>query len=690
MKRIGSFLAAAFCLAAMTTVASAATSNSNNSGAWNTAGNWSCGHVPNAADDVVIATTQAMTYNGGTATILSLTINGAGSLRFNDNSNDTLTVTGNVINNGSIFGGAGPGNRNHTLVVRGNFTNNGTFTPAIGTDTLTVTLNGSTPQVIGGSAATPFLALNINNAAGVTLDTTTNVGGSVTGVLTLTTDLTIDVANSEILTQSGTSAGAGDVLGTVRRTDVGATTSAFGNPNVQITNGGSATGDVSLAKGASGGFAAAVARGYSIIPATGTGAGATVRLRYLDGELNGNSEAGLTLWRATGSPSGPWLDQGFTTRDTTANWVELTGVTGFSSWTLATAPSAPTAVKLTSFTAIENNGEVRLQWRTGYEAHNLGYVVYREQNGRRVAITPSLIAGSALLAGRNTQLTSGLTYNWYDRVAEVREQQAEGRGQKAENKTDPAVTYWLEDVDLNGTRTLHGPIAPLPEVAPLPAKGGKQQRTGLIGELSLKAIADARLGNSTRTQVSGVEFRRWPAVFAGQLAAQRVAAPSGELRSGARTSGKGSKPKFSFDPGAVQRQIESQPGIKLAVSQEGWYRVTQPELVAAGYDPNTNAPQLQLYRNGRAVPIKQSGDQVRLTSSDYIEFYGQGLESPTETSQTYYLVVDPNQFGTRIGDLIYRDPPSLPPPSGANSFDYTVERKERMIYFSGLGNGATR
>src|ERR1044072_9342025 len=99
MKRIGSFLAAAFCLAAMTTVASAATCNSNNSGAWNTAGNRSCGHVPNAADDVVIATTHAMTYNGGTATILSLTINGTGSLRFNDTRKDTLTVTGNVINN---------------------------------------------------------------------------------------------------------------------------------------------------------------------------------------------------------------------------------------------------------------------------------------------------------------------------------------------------------------------------------------------------------------------------------------------------------------------------------------------------------------------------------------------------------------------------------------------------------------
>ena len=31
--------------------------------------------------------------------------------------------------------------------------------------------------------------------------------------------------------------------------------------------------------------------------------------------------------------------------------------------------------------------------------------------------------------------------------------------------------------------------------------------------------------------------------------------------------------------------------------------------------------------------------------------------------------------------------PPLPPPSGPTGFQYTVERRERMIYFSGLRNG---
>src|SRR6185503_7948700 len=108
-----------------------------------------------------------------------------------------------------------------------------------------------------------------------------------------------------------------------------------------------------------------------------------------------------------------------------------------------------------------------------------------------------------------------------------------------------------------------------------------------------------------------------------------------------------------------------------------------------GLDPNVNASRLQLYANGRSVPLKQSGDEVRLTSSDCIEFYGQGVDSPTDATQTYYLVLEPHHFGSRIRDLVSRNPTPLPTPSGPTGFEYTVERRERMIYFSGLRNGDT-
>ena len=302
----------------------------------------------------------------------------------------------------------------------------------------------------------------------------------------------------------------------------------------------------------------------------------------------------------------------------------------------------PTAVKLTGFAAVQNGDEVLLHWQTGYEARNLGYNIYRERNGRRVSITPSLIAGSALIAGGQNTLRSGLNYTWYDDLKQRDDDRA------------PAVSYWLEDVDIDGTRTLHGPIAPIAEYRK-PGRGGP--RAALLNEVT------------PLTPAEGVRLDAYPAAFAEQ--SRNLASP--------RVS--------DSDAVALQQQIEARPGIKIAVSKAGWYRITQPELLAAGLDPNVNAQQLQLYANGRSVPIKQSGDEVHLTSSDYIEFFGQGVESPTDEAQTYYLVVEPQNFGTRIRDLVYRNPPPLPTPSGPTGFEYTVERRERMIYFSGLRNG---
>ena len=325
----------------------------------------------------------------------------------------------------------------------------------------------------------------------------------------------------------------------------------------------------------------------------------------------------------------------------------------------------PTAVKLTGFAAVQNGDEVVLHWQTAYEARNLGYNIYREQNGKRVAITPSLVAGSALIAGRQTTLTSGLNYTRYDDLKPAED----GRGPAEEIPTaqskyqrsavsgqPPAVTYWLEDVDIDGTRTLHGPIAPLVEY-PKPRQSGP--RAALLNELT------------RRTQAGGVRFDACPAAFAERR--RDVASPL----------------VSNPDALATQQWIESLPGIKIAVSKAGWYRITQSELVAAGFDPHMNALLLQLYAKGRSVPIKQSGDKIHLTSSDYIEFYGQGVDSPTDATQTYYLVVEPRTLGSRIRDLVDRKPPPLPPPSRPTGFEYTVERRERMIYFSGLRNGDT-
>jgi hypothetical protein len=115
---------------------------------------------------------------------------------------------------------------------------------------------------------------------------------------------------------------------------------------------------------------------------------------------------------------------------------------------LALGPLGATSVTLASFTATRlPDGKVRLDWRTGYEVDNVGFRLYREQDGKRVRITSSIVPGSALLGGGRGMSVGGRTYTWSDAV---------GAPPEAGPVSD--VQYWLEDVDLKGKSTWHGPI----------------------------------------------------------------------------------------------------------------------------------------------------------------------------------------------------------------------------------------
>ena len=84
------------------------------------------------------------------------------------------------------------------------------------------------------------------------------------------------------------------------------------------------------------------------IPATwwisstlGTGLPATLSLCYTDDEVAGLDESSLEMFRWNGSA---WVDQN-ATPDPDNNCVKLTGISGFSAWTLAASPATPTAAR---------------------------------------------------------------------------------------------------------------------------------------------------------------------------------------------------------------------------------------------------------------------------------------------------------------------------------------------------------
>lgn len=326
--------------------------------------------------------------------------------------------------------------------------------------------------------------------------------------------------------------------------------------------------------------------------------------------------------------------------------------------------STPTLVRLRSFAAEEEGGAVRLRWETGFEAENLGFYLYREQRGIRTRITPSLVAGSAFLAGQGTALTAGQSYNWLDRIPPGPRE---------------SFRYWLEDVDLKGVHILHGPISPVRSgSSSRKGKTARQQRTPQQPPL-LSAINPASPSSGAR--ITG--YPAMPAAGASTIAAANFAAP------GDGTSEMVYEPGLSddVDTAAQQRLVASVPGVKIVVGKDGWYRVSQPELLAAGLSPDAPAHNLQLFANGREVPLQLSTNAASLCASDYLEFYGHASSTLTDDRQSYYLVMG-DRYGKRVGHFPETDlQQEVPLDSVPQSFDYTVELKDRYIYFPGLLNG---
>lgn len=184
---------------------------------------------------------------------------------------------------------------------------------------------------------------------GVTISGAVNLEGDTTiyGPLTLTADLTTG-SFSLIMPGSSSSTGTGDVIGTVTRTGfvAGGNPLSFGNP---FTTLGFAPASmvpsavsITLVMSSPPDFSTAVARTYTITAAGGGSFSATLRLHYRDEELGSNVESGLALWRFDGSA---WIQQTVTASDSTDNWVETSGATELSRWTLASSPPnrSPTA-----------------------------------------------------------------------------------------------------------------------------------------------------------------------------------------------------------------------------------------------------------------------------------------------------------------------------------------------------------
>jgi hypothetical protein len=287
----------------------------------------------------------------------------------------------------------------------------------------------------------------------------------------------------------------------------------------------------------------------------------------------------------------------------------------------------PQAVDMISFGATRyKGGQVVIEWKTANDVDNLGFNIYREQNGNRSLITPQPVAGTAFMTGEGVRLDSGKSYAWIDNIKK--------------NKKD--VQYWIEELDLGGHSTWHGPVAPTVSSDDPPS--GKDRGSILLTQLASTPVSQ---------EYSSV----------GQSERRADLKPTPETLQ-------------------LQASLASQPAVKISVRSEGWYRITQPELIAAGLSPSVSPRRLQMFVDGREIPFIVTGESDgRFDASDAVEFYGIGLNTPTTDKRVYWLVA-----GSKPGQRIKTVRGQAKTTAGG-SFPYTVERRDRTVYYASLLNG---
>jgi hypothetical protein len=132
---------------------------------------------------------------------------------------------------------------------------------------------------------------------------------------------------------------------------------------------------------------------------------------------------------------------------------------------------------------------------------------------------------------------------------------------------------------------------------------------------------------------------------------------------------------------AGQRSLAARQAVKISVRHSGWYHVGQPQLVAAGLPPNTNPQNLRLFADGIEQPLRIIGKATgRFESGDAIEFYGTGLDTPFTDTHVYWLIADTPGARVPVQDGRTNAPAS------AHSFPFTVEKRDRNLYFAALKN----
>ena len=234
---------------------------------------------------------------------------------------------------------------------------------------------------------------------------------------------------------------------------------------------------------------------------------------------------------------------------------------------------------------------VRLEWTSRPDSDNLGFNIYRVQDGQRTRLNREIVPGSLFVAGANVTAEAiplrSHSFGWFD---------ARGTAESV---------YYIESVSLARAPRFHEPLTPGLENTP-----GKKHSPRL--NQAPQTSTTAAIADSADNSYREVGYP----VGGSAAATQHMLASTLE----------------------EQWAVAAQTGVKIGVKKQGWYRVTQPQMAAVGFNPGVDIRNLQLFVDGLEVAINTSQSSGPFGPSDYIEFFGTGVDVPSSDVRTYYLI----------------------------------------------------
>ena len=127
----------------------------------------------------------------------------------------------------------------------------------------------------------------------------------------------------------------------------------------------------------------------------------------------------------------------------------------------------------------------------------------------------------------------------------------------------------------------------------------------------------------------------------------------------------------------THRWVVGQPAVKIGVKAAGIYRVSRADLQANGFDVNSDPTNWRLVAEGVEHALLLG------PNSDYIEFYGTGIDAPESDTRMYYLISSTSP-GLRMGSRVAGRMRST---VTSKNYSQTFSLKERTLYISDILNG---